>query len=81
MEMEIKVLGPGCINCVTLERRTREALERLGCVARIEKITDIREIISYGIFKTPALVIDGKIVLQGRVLTVDELCELINKYR
>ena len=75
--MDIKVLGPGCNNCVTLEARTREALDGLGEDATIEKITDTAQIMSYGIMSTPGLVIDGKVVVSGRVPSVRKLTELM----
>jgi small redox-active disulfide protein 2 len=75
--MNIKVLGPGCMNCVTLEKRTREALSKLQSDATVEKIVDYSEILSYGIVRTPGLIIDGKIAVQGRVPSVDELLTLL----
>lgn len=75
--MDIKVLGPGCTNCTTLEKRTREALELSGIEASIEKVTDFGEIASYGIMSTPGLVIDEQVVVSGRVPKVDELRSLL----
>ena len=66
----VKVLGPGCANCVTLEKRTRQALADLGLDATVEKVTD------YGVLKTPGLVVDDHLVLQGRVPTVAALTEV-----
>ena len=67
--MQIKILGPGCRNCVTLERVTREALADLGIDAEIEKVTDYAAIAGYGVMSTPGLVVDGEVVLYGRVPT------------
>lgn len=75
--MDIKVLGPGCNNCVTLERRTREALAQLGTDATIEKVTDTAQIVSYGVMATPGLVVDGEVVISGRIPTVKHLTELL----
>lgn len=75
--MDIKVLGPGCNNCVTLESRTREALAQLGTDATIEKVTDTARIMGYGIISTPGLVVDGKVVISGRVPTTEHLTELL----
>lgn len=75
--MDIKVLGPGCKNCVTLEARTREALAGLGRDATIEKVTDHAAIMGYGIMSTPGLVVDGKVVLSGRVPSTRQLRELL----
>jgi small redox-active disulfide protein 2 len=76
--MDILVLGPGCINCITLEKRVRTALEDLGVQAEVDKVTDYLEIVKYGVMRTPALVIDGKVVLYGRVPTVEELKTIIS---
>ncbi|MBI3579063.1 MAG: thioredoxin family protein [Ignavibacteriales bacterium] len=75
--MTIKVLGPGCMNCKTLERRTLEALEGLQLQATVEKVEDFEKIVSYGIMRTPGLIIDEKIVSQGSVPTVEKIKQLI----
>ncbi len=79
--MVIKVLGPGCANCRTLMHRTKEALEQLNVKEAIEKVEDIQGMLSYGIMSTPALVIDEKVVSQGRVLTVEAIKELVQRCR
>lgn len=71
--MEIKVLGSGCTKCKKLEERTRQAVEELELDATITKIEDIQEIISFGVMITPALVIDGKIIMSGQLPSVKEL--------
>jgi small redox-active disulfide protein 2 len=75
--MEIKVLGTGCANCKTLEKNTLNALAELEFSANVEKIEDIVKIISYGVMRTPALVIDGKVILSGKVPSVKELKEIL----
>ena len=75
--MKIEVLGPGCKNCESLEKVTKEALGQLGVDADIDKITDYGEIASYGVMSTPALAIDGEVVLSGRVPSVGEITELL----
>ena len=75
--MKIKVLGPGCANCVNLERVTREAVTDLGIDAQIEKVTDFATIVGYGVMRTPALVVDEKVVLWGRVPTAAAVRELL----
>ena len=75
--MIIKVLGPGCNNCKTLERVTREAVDALGVDATIEKVEDYPTIVGYGVMSTPALVIDEKLVLSGRVPKVAEVRDLL----
>jgi len=77
--MEIKVLGPGCAKCKTLEKLTREAVAETGFTAEIEKVEDIYKIMSFGVMSTPALVINKKVVLSGRVPTVAEIKELLTK--
>jgi small redox-active disulfide protein 2 len=75
--MDIKVLGPGCRNCVTLEARTREALDQLGLDAEVEKVTDPAAIVGYGLLSTPGLVVDGELVLAGKVPSVRQLTGLL----
>lgn len=75
--MIIKVLGPGCQNCKTLERVTREAVAELGVEATIEKVEDYPTIVGYGVMSTPALVVDEKVVLAGRVPRTAEVRELL----
>ena len=75
--MNIKVLGPGCMNCKTLESRTNEALTALHMTASVEKVTDYAAIASYGIMRTPGLVLDNKVVVQGYVPTVEKIKELL----
>jgi small redox-active disulfide protein 2 len=75
--MKIEVLGPGCKNCESLEKVTKEALGQLGVDADVDKITDYGEIAAYGVMSTPALAIDGEVVLSGRVPSVGEITELL----
>jgi small redox-active disulfide protein 2 len=75
--MTIKVLGPGCMNCKTLAHRTREAVEALHLDVSVEKVEDYQQIASYGIMRTPGLVIDEKVVLSGSVPKVDELKKIL----
>lgn len=67
--MEIKVLGPGCPNCLRLENLCKEVVEELGIEARVEKITDLNEFGKYGVMLTPGLVVNGKVLLQGKLPT------------
>ncbi len=75
--MIIKVLGPGCNNCKNLERVTREAVDGLGIDATIEKVEDFAVIMGYGVMATPALVVDEKVVVSGRVPKAVEVRELL----
>jgi small redox-active disulfide protein 2 len=76
--MEIIVLGTGCAKCKNLEKLTREAVDKAGVAASVSKVEDIMDIISYGVMATPALVVNGKVVVKGRVPSVDEIVKLIS---
>ena len=75
--MIIKILGPGCTNCVNLERVTRQAVADLGLDAQIEKVTDYAAIMGYGVMSTPGLVVDDKVLISGRVPTAAKVRELL----
>ncbi|MFH1105060.1 MAG: thioredoxin family protein [Actinomycetota bacterium] len=75
--MELKVLGIGCANCQTLEKRAREALLQLGVAADVTKVTDFDDIAAYGVMRLPALVVDDKVILAGRVPKTEELVSLL----
>lgn len=79
--MRVDVYGPGCANCKRLEQQTRDALANLGQDAEIRKVEDVIAISDAGVMRTPALGIDGKLVLQGRVPGVQELSTIIAKVR
>lgn len=71
--MIIKVLGSGCANCKKLIENTKKAIEELGIDTKVEKVEDLKAIMSYGVMTTPALVVDEKVKAAGRVLTVEEV--------
>jgi len=71
--MKVQVLGPGCPRCKQLEANTKEALRLLGLGDPVEKVSDFREIAKFGVVMTPALALDGKIVLSGKVATPAEV--------
>ena len=75
--MEIKVLGTGCARCMSLEKITRKAVEELNLEATVEKVEDIQKIMEYAVMRTPALVIDEKVVLSGQVPKVVEIKDLL----
>ena len=77
--MEIKVLGPGCPKCKTLNSLVQEVIKENNIQATITKVEDIMEIMSYGIASTPAIVLDGTVVVKGRVPAKDELIKLFTK--
>lgn len=76
--MEIKVLGTGCNKCKQLDKLVREVVQSEGIDAEVEKVEDIIDIMSYGIISTPALVINGDVVLRGYVPSADEIRKLIS---
>jgi small redox-active disulfide protein 2 len=71
--MEIKVLGPGCPKCGEVEKRVKNVLVELSIAADVEKITDIKKMMSYGILGTPGLVINGKVKCAGRMPRPEEI--------
>ena len=75
----IIVLGTGCASCRNLERMVRATVENLKLDAQVEKEEDIMKIITYGVRRTPALVIDDKVVLYGRVPSEKELIQLLTE--
>ena len=74
---ELAILGTGCAKCEKLEANVREAVTALGVEAEIRKVTDIQEIMKYGVMMTPTLVIDGEVKAVGKVLPVDEIKALL----
>jgi small redox-active disulfide protein 2 len=75
--MTIEVLGTGCPKCMSLEQNVRTALKELTLQASVEKVTDIQAIIQKGVMSTPALVIDGKVVFQGKSPSVEQLKQML----
>jgi small redox-active disulfide protein 2 len=77
--MEIKILGPGCSKCKTLEKLTREVVAQNGLDATVTKVEDIVEIMKYGVMTTPALVVNGKVEIKGRVPSAEEIKQVLTK--
>lgn len=77
--MEIKVLGTGCARCKTLEKITTKAVKELNLDARIVKVEDIQQIMEYAVMRTPALVINEKVVMSGQVPKLTEMKELLTQ--
>jgi small redox-active disulfide protein 2 len=77
--MEIKILGPGCPKCKTLEKLTREVVVQNGLDATVTKVEDIVEIMKYGVMTTPALVVNGKVEIKGRVPSAEEIKQVLTK--
>ena len=78
--MEIKILGTGCPKCKTLEKMTREVVEQNGFDASITKVEDIMDIMKYNVMATPALVVNEKVEIKGRVPSADEIKQVLSKY-
>ena len=77
--MEIKVLGTGCARCKSLEKITRKAVKELSLDATVTKVEDIQKIMEYAVMRTPALVINEKVVMSGQLPKVAELKELLTQ--
>jgi len=78
--MDIKILGTGCPNCKTLEKMTREVVEQNGFNATITKVEDIMDIMQYNILSTPALVVNEKVEIKGRIPSAEEIKQVLSKY-
>lgn len=77
--MKIEILGVGCPKCKQLTANAEAAVKELNIQAEIGKVTDIDKITKYGVMMTPALVVDGTVVLAGKVLSKEEIIKLIEK--
>ncbi len=75
--MVIKILGTGCANCHKLEDLAKAAVDQLGIDAEVVEVTDMKDIMAYGVMSTPALVIDEELKLAGRVPSLDQVVDLI----
>ena len=76
---KVEVLGPGCPKCQELMKRTEQAVREMGIECRVEKVSDIMKITTYGVMMTPALVVDGEVVLVGKVPESDDIKKLLTK--
>lgn len=77
--MEIKILGPGCPKCKALEKSVINALAEMDISAEVTKVEDIMKIMEYGVMNTPGLVINGKVILAGRLPALNEIKSLITQ--
>lgn len=81
MSRIVEVFGPGCAKCKALKNSTEEAMEKLGWNdAELRYVTNIEEYIERGIASTPALAINGKVILSGKYLPTDKLVEMLKEY-
>lgn len=75
---KLQVLGPGCPKCIELAKRTDEAAKAAGLDYELEKVSEISKIMAFGIFTTPALVVDGEVKVVGQVPSVEEIKKIIS---
>ncbi len=75
--MKVQILGTGCPKCRQLEGNARKALDELGLEFELEKVSDINEIMKFGVMMTPGLAVDGEVKAVGKLLSVDEIKALI----
>ena len=76
--MKIEIVGPGCPRCIATEKNVKEAVKQLGIQAEITKVTDVAEFAKKGVTFTPAVIVDGKIVVSGKIPTVEELKNILS---
>ncbi len=74
---KLQVLGPGCAKCVELAKRTEDAAKASGVDYELEKVTELNQIMSFGVMMTPALVVDGEVKVVGKVPSVEEIKKMI----
>jgi small redox-active disulfide protein 2 len=74
---KIQILGTGCAKCKSLTDNAEEAVKSLGIEASVEKVTDIKEIMNFGVMSTPALAVDGKVLSIGKLLNAEEIKKLL----
>ncbi len=75
--MKIEILGTGCAKCHKLEDLVRDTVQEAGISAEINKVDDIKKIMTYGVMTTPALVIDGKVKAAGKIPSKEEIIKLL----
>ena len=75
--MDIKVLGPGCPKCQQTEKIVKEAVAEDGLAAKVEKVTDLMQIAGYGVFGTPAVVVDGEVKSVGKIPKKEDVLQWI----
>ena len=75
--MKIEILGTGCAKCKALEENVKEAIKQLGGFHQVLKVEELVEIMNYGVMSTPGLVVDGEVKSTGKLLSVDEILEIL----
>ena len=76
--MKIEILGSGCLKCKMLTENASKAVKEAGIDAEIVKVTEIEEIVKMGVMMTPALAVDGEVRSAGKVLTKDQIIDILN---
>lgn len=77
--MEIKILGTGCAKCKQMEKVVREAVDEMSLDATVVKVTELSDIMEYGIMSTPGLVVDGEVRLAGRLPKMAEVKSILER--
>jgi small redox-active disulfide protein 2 len=77
--MKLQILGSGCAKCNALTAATEQAAQVLGLPYELEKVTDLKQIMVFGVMTTPALVVDGKVKVSGKVPAVDEIKSMLQQ--
>ncbi len=77
--MKIQVLGTGCPKCRKLEENVKSAIKQLGADYQVEKVTGIKDILSFGVMMTPALALNGQVVTVGKIPSVENLVEILGE--
>ena len=75
--MKLQILGTGCAKCNALTMTTEKAAQALGLPYELEKVSDLKQIMAFGVMMTPALVVDGNVKVSGKVPSVDEIKKLL----
>ncbi len=76
--MKIEILGTGCTKCTALEVAAKQAIAKIGGFHSVEKVDDIQKIMDYGVISTPGFVVDGEVKSSGKLLSVDEIVNIIS---
>ena len=76
---KIQILGPGCPKCKKLTEESEKAAKEMGLEYEIEKVSDVKEIMKFGVFSTPALVVDGKVKAVGKILDARQIKDILEK--
>jgi small redox-active disulfide protein 2 len=77
--MDIKILGTGCTKCKQTEKLVREVISETGADAQVDKVTDIKSIMKYGVMLTPAVVVDGKVKIVGKIPKKEDIKSWLGK--